>query len=250
MVKKLLKMKKIISLALLFFSGFAFAQRIASNGNPPPGALVAHAPSGVWLFGNVDSTGNLFMNSGLGTGGPVASNVNPPSGAIAGVLPGGGFAYANLDASGNLFVDNSCSGCGGGGLTPTQCLAAAAPVAAPCTAAVGQASGLGAAGTSGAVSLYTSNAPANAVIQICPNIFVTTSGTAGTAALFATWTTPGGASNTAYGLASAALTAFSAATNCATIATAANSTAAFTITTSGATGTPSWEYAYVATRLR
>lgn len=110
-------MKKIIALALLL-SSVAFGQRIASNGNPPAGAIVGHGPAGNWLFGNTDSSGNLFTNGTGGSGAILASNGNPPQGAASGINPSGQFVYLNVDSSGNLFV-NCTTGCSGGAVLPT-----------------------------------------------------------------------------------------------------------------------------------
>lgn len=112
-------MVKRLSVLLLLLSGLCFGQTVASNGNPPPGAVVGYGPTGNWLYGNADSSGNLYMN-GTGGSGPalIASNGNPPPGTAIGINPSGQFVYLNADANGNLYV-NCTAGCSGGGGPPT-----------------------------------------------------------------------------------------------------------------------------------
>ena len=133
--------------------------------------------------------------------------------------------------------------------TTAVCASAAAPVAAPCTAYHNSLINLGTAGTTGTV-VVTSNAPAGAIFQICPNVFIKTAGTAGNITENVSWTTPNGGIPAPYLFASAALTAgYTALTTCNTVTTAAGSTFSFIIASAGGTGTPSWETEPIVTRL-
>jgi hypothetical protein len=133
--------------------------------------------------------------------------------------------------------------------TYAQCLAAVT-VTTPCIAAYGTANTLGTTGTTGTVVLYTTSAPANGVFEFCPNTFTDTAGTAGNINATITWTTPQGlAVSGTYGGTYAATSAYVGIQTCATFATKVNTTASFAIAAASATGSLSWEYAYVVRRL-
>jgi hypothetical protein len=138
------------------------------------------------------------------------------------------------------------------GLTPTTatCLAAAAPLTAPCVVATGTATGFGVASTSGTITLYTANAPNHATFSICPTIYIDTAGTAGNAVVNMAWTTPSGVVLSGYGFQTISLTAAGSLANfCQTFSTKLNTSASFVISAVGGTGSPVWEYSYNVTRM-
>ncbi len=136
-------------------------------------------------------------------------------------------------------------------MTPAQCLAATS-LSAPCQAYSGSFTGLGTTGTTGTITLYSSNAPAGAVLQVCPNIVVDTVGTAGYAVTKYTWTTPGGAAESGNNGSQIVLTtAIGTIAQCNTIVVGAGQSASFVVMTGGSpTGSPIWETEPVVMRLR
>ena len=126
--------------------------------------------------------------------------------------------------------------------TPAQCLAATI-VSVPCGVFNGTFTALGASGTTGTQTLYTSNAPASAQFQFCVVAWVQTAGSAGTVQLQASWTTPGGSVRTNTNLAQGSLASTGGAmTQCTpTIATEAGTSASFQVLAVGETGSPVWE---------
>jgi hypothetical protein len=134
-------------------------------------------------------------------------------------------------------------------LTQAQCLAATT-VSIPCNAYQGNFTALGNSGTTGTITLYTSNAQAGAAFQVCPGL--TTDGiatTGGTATMTINWTSPG-TSGTNTDTISQSLTSYGSNANCAYVVTKANSSFSFVVTASGVTaGTAVWETNPVITRL-
>jgi hypothetical protein len=135
-------------------------------------------------------------------------------------------------------------------LTPAACLAATT-VTTPCVVYQGSFTGLGASGTTGVQTLYTTSAPAGATFQFCPLVFIATAGSGGTVAVQATYTTPGGTSRSTSTIGPTAnLTStglqFS---TCIPLAVAANSTLSFAVLALSGTGTPTWETEPVVTRI-
>ena len=133
-------------------------------------------------------------------------------------------------------------------VSQANCLAATT-ITVPCQAYAGTFTGLGANGTTGTISLYTSNAPANATFQFCANTMSQGVGTAGVAQMTVNSVTPGGYA-IAYQLGGVALNSVSLNGGCETFAAQAASTLSFVVNTSGATGNPVWETEPVVTRLR
>jgi hypothetical protein len=136
--------------------------------------------------------------------------------------------------------------------TTTQCLAATT-VNTPCLAYTNHFTGLNNTGTSGTITLYTSNSPANAQFQFCPNIFISAVAGAGNVALTITFTTPGNylGGGATFGFLTTSLTSqYGPGNTCVTIPVAANTTLSFVVAASGASGaTSSWETDPVVTRL-
>lgn len=148
--------------------------------------------------------------------------------------------------SGILAVAQGGTGTAG---TAAGCLALAPSIAVPCIGGQGTATGLNGTGTTGTINFYTTNAQANAVFNLCVFIAVDTAGTAGVVTPTFTWTTPGGLAENGAFLGTVSLTAaFNQIGSCVVIQTKVTTSFNMSIAASGATGTPSWEYAYTLTR--
>lgn len=161
---------------------------------------------------------------------------------LAGLLCGAGSLFAQ---QGQVQVGNY-----GVPTTPAACLAAS-KISASCIAYSGAFTGLGVSGTTGLITLYTSNAPVGATFLFCPSVFITTPGSAGTISQLASYTTPSGAVRSGSAISpTAALTGTGLVTaTCSTLAVAANSSLSLTILTVSGTGTPVWETEPVVTRI-
>lgn len=138
--------------------------------------------------------------------------------------------------------------------TTANCLAAAVPIAIPCIVYTNSATGLTATSAGTTQTLYTSSAPAGASFEFCPTMFQNT-GTgsiAGQASMNITWTTVAGSSVTAATEANMPFQSggFTGNGTCSTVSTASGSTLSFIMTTSGGTGTVTWEYTLTVRRLR
>jgi hypothetical protein len=133
-------------------------------------------------------------------------------------------------------------------ITNANCLAATT-VSTPCTGYEGTFTAQGASGTSGTITLYTSNAPANAQMLVCPYITISTAGSAGSVNQLFTWTTPGGSTNTNSNVSGTSLTSTGYSATCRTFALKGGSSFSFSVTAAGGTGSPVWETEITATRL-
>lgn len=131
----------------------------------------------------------------------------------------------------------------------------------PCEAYNGTFTGLTATGgtaTTGTITIYTNNAPAGAVLQVCPNIVVGTAGSAGGIAFQPTWTTPGSVTLSAPGVIIISSTTPTASNTtqptgaCATFSLKANTSFSFNVnaTVLGSAGSLAWETEPVVTRLQ
>lgn len=134
-------------------------------------------------------------------------------------------------------------------ISTTDCLAAVT-ISVPCVAYQHAFTALGVASTTGTITLYSSNAPANATFLLCGSVMVTTPATAGTAAFAISWTTPGGLVQNGAWLISGSLTSTGLSNaGCTTVVTKANTSLSFVISAQGATGSPVWESDPVVVRL-
>lgn len=133
--------------------------------------------------------------------------------------------------------------------TPAACLAATT-VTSPCIAYQGTFTALGVSGTTGVQALYASNAPANASFQVCPAVTINTAGSAGSAVLQVSFTTPGGTTRATSSFLSVALTSTgNQIGGCSSVTTGANSSFSFAVLAVSGTGTPVWETEPVVMRI-
>jgi hypothetical protein len=132
----------------------------------------------------------------------------------------------------------------------SNCLSATT-VNTPCVAYQHTFTSQGVSGGTGTITLYTSNSPANATFQICPNLFIGTAATGGFYELQVTGTTPGGVaySNNSLVSISGTTAAKSGSPSCYTFALGANASFSFVFSLVSGTGSPSWETDPVVMRI-
>lgn len=137
-------------------------------------------------------------------------------------------------------------------ITPTDCLAPAT-VTVPCAGyQSGSVTALSATYAGSPQIIYSSNAPAGAVLEICPNLYQNSGTGTGTMELTASWTTPGGSAVTNAVLQAVVFDSGGGVGfgGCSTIATESGTTASVNVLAAGGSGTVSWEYNLVVKRIR
>ena len=97
----------VLILTMLATGALAQGPRVGST--PPPEAMAALSPAGVWTYLNTDANGNLYTSGSPSIGPPVG--LTPPPMALAAFSPSlGTWVYLTVDASGNLNVNGGAAG--------------------------------------------------------------------------------------------------------------------------------------------